>query len=122
MKIVSNNTIKLEEVYTSLREDGKADKFDLNKVPVEGAMGFEVELIVHADVILNFDVHELIADMFKSYLGYRFMKKVFIKNKPDEPEHKIEEIIDVEVLTDKEKVKNLNIDNDTVFEIEYKER
>ncbi len=119
MKIVSNNASKLEKVYTSLRKDGKSDKFDLNKIPVDGAMGFEVELIVNADIVLNFDIYELLADMFKSYLEYRLIKSVLVKN---EVEDKTEEIIDVEILTDKEKVKELNINKDTVLEIEYKER
>ena len=117
MKIVSNNTIKLEEVHRTLKKDGKANNIDINNISVEGTMGFEVELVLQAELVVNLDLHELLADMFKSYLGYRLIKKVTIHNK-----EKTEEIIDVEVLTDKEKVKELNIDNDSILEIEYKER
>ena len=117
MKITTNNTIKLEKAYTELRRDGKAKKIDLNKNPVENAMGFEVELLINLDVILTIDWTQLLSDLFQNYLEYRLIKEVVLKKLSGETE-----VIDVEVLQDPKKLEQLNIEEDTELFIEYKER
>jgi len=63
MKISSNNDLRLEELYKSLKRD--REEVELEKIPVENAMGFEIKLEI------NFDFNRLI----------EFLTNTFIDNK-----------------------------------------
>jgi hypothetical protein len=110
VKIISNDTIQLEELYKTLRRDGQ-EKMTLDKVPVENAMGF--------DVILNIDIDatKIIIELATTYLEYRLIKGVFLQKPSGEKEP-----IDTEVLEDPKALENLKIEKDTTLYIEYKER
>ena len=110
MKITSNNTIQLEELYKTLRRDGQ-ENLILDKVPVENAMGF--------DVILNIDIDatKLIIELATKYLEYQLIKGIFLQKPSGE-----KELIDTEILEDVKQLENLKIEKDTTLYIEYKER
>jgi len=110
VKITSNDSTQLEELYKTLSRDGQ-DNMTLDKVPVENAMGF--------DHVLNIDIDatKLIFELATTYLEYRLIKGVFLQKPSGEKEP-----IDTEVLEDPKELENLKIEKDTTLYIEYKER
>lgn len=113
MLLTSNDSIKLEELYRDLKRNQQA--VNLEKTPVENAMGFDIALdfIVNVDI----DVAQMVVDFFKTYLEYRLIKQVFIKKPNSELEP-----IDTEILEDKKELENLGVDKDTELYIEYKKQ
>lgn len=110
MKITSNDTLQLEELYKTLRRDGQ-DNMTLEKVPVKNAMGL--------DIVLNIDIDatKIIIELATTYLEYRLIKGVFLQKSSGE-----KELIDTEVLEDPKQLEDLTVDKDTTLYIEYKER
>jgi len=108
MKIVSNDSIQLEELYRDLKRDGQ--EVTLEKTPVKDAMGF--------DIVLNLDVDMVRLAMILSstYLANRGLT-LFLKKSSGESEP-----IDVEVLKEPKKLEELDIDRDATLYIEYKKR
>jgi len=110
VKITSNNSIELEELYKTLRRDGQ-ENIQLDKVPIENAMGF--------DVVINIDIDatQLIVELATTYLEYRLLKGIFLQKPSGEKEP-----IDTEILEDPKQLENLEVEEDTTLYIEYKER
>ena len=113
MKITSNDTIQLEELYKTFRRDGQ-DNITLEKIPIENAMGFDVVLNIVMNI--DFDVAEIVVGLYATYLADKrltlFLKKPLGEQEP----------IDTEILKDPKKLENLEIDKETTLYIEYQER
>lgn len=70
MKISSNNDLRLEELYKSLKRD--REEVELEKIPVENAMGFEIKLEI------NFDFNRLIEFLINTFIDSK-REKLYIK-------------------------------------------
>ena len=113
MKITSNDSIQLEELYKRLRRDGQ-ENMTLKNIPVENAMGFDVVLniIVNIDV----DITKIVIGLYATYLADKRLT-LFLQKPSGEKEP-----IDTEILEDPEKLENLKVEKDTILYIEYKKR
>jgi len=104
MRIKSNDSIKLEEFYYTLKRE-RIDGVELKKISVDGAMGFDVILNVNIDIIVN------IAEMLHTYLGYK-ITKLYLEKKSSKEE------IKPEALENKLK----DIEEDDIITVEFEER
>ena len=110
IKITSNDSILLEKIY----DDFQQERLEINmeKVPVKGAMGF--------DVVINFNIDPVHIAAFIGMVKYCIIDKkckLFLK-KPD----KEDEIIDVKLLDDPQDVIELVKDKNTELYIEHQEQ
>jgi len=113
MKITSNDSIQLEELYKTLRRDGQ-ESVNLEKIPIDNAMGFDV--ILNVAMNIDFDVTKMIIGLYATYLADKRLT-LFLQKPSGEKEP-----IDTEVLEDPKQLENLKIEQDTTLYIEYKER
>ena len=112
MKITSNDTIQLEELYKDLRRN--AQEATLDKNPVENAMGLDV--VIDIAINLDIDVTKTLIGLYATYLADKRLT-LFLKKPSGELEP-----IDTEILEDEKKLEKLEIDKESTFYIEYKKR
>jgi len=113
MKITSNDSIQLEELYKTLRRDGQ-ESVNLEKIPIKNAMGFDV--ILNVAMNIDLDVTKMIIGLYATYLADKRLT-LFLQKPSGEKEP-----IDTEILEDPKQLENLKIEKDTTLYIEYKER